>query len=59
LVVACRGFRRGRIARSVGAAIQRAIGAGINGQIQQSNRQMEDTSAYARDPAAWHGMPPY
>jgi hypothetical protein len=41
------------------AAIQRAIGAGINSQIQQNNRRMEDISAYARNPAAWHGMPPH
>ena len=40
-------------------AMRRAIGAAINSQIQQSNRRMEDMSAYARNPAAWHGMPPH
>jgi len=40
-------------------AIRRAIGAGINSQIQQNNRRMEDISAYARNPTAWHGLPPH
>jgi hypothetical protein len=40
-------------------AMRRAIGAAINSQIQQSNRRMEDMSAYTRNPAAWHGMPPH
>lgn len=40
-------------------AMRRAIAAGINSQIQQGNRRMEDMSAYARNPAAWHGMPPH
>jgi hypothetical protein len=40
-------------------AMRRAFAAGINSQIQQGNRRMEDMSAYARNPAAWHGMPPH
>jgi len=41
------------------AGMKRAIAAGINSQIQQGIRRSEDMSAYARNPAAWHGMPPH
>ena len=40
-------------------SIGRSIAAGINSQIQQSNRRMDEMSAYTRNPAAWHGMPPH
>jgi hypothetical protein len=41
------------------AAIRRAVGAGINAQIQQSLRRSQDISAYARNPMGWHGAPPH
>jgi hypothetical protein len=41
------------------AAIQRAIGAGINSQISQGIRRTEDMAAYTRNPMAWHGIPPH
>lgn len=28
-------------------------------QVQQNNRHMEDMANYARNPSAWHGMPPH
>jgi hypothetical protein len=39
--------------------MRRAIAAGINSQIQQSNRRMDEMSGYTRNPAGWHGMPPH
>jgi hypothetical protein len=39
--------------------IQRAVGASINNQIQQSIRQSQDMAAYTRNPMAWHGPPPH
>ena len=41
------------------AEMSRAFAAGLNSQIQQNNRRMEDISAYARNPMAWHGAPPF
>lgn len=41
------------------AGMKRAIAAGLNSQIQQGIRRAEDMSAYTRNPAAWHGMPPH
>ena len=41
------------------AGMTRAFASGINGQIQQSNRRMEDMSAYGRNPMTWHGVPPH
>jgi hypothetical protein len=31
----------------------------IASQIQENNRRMQDMAAFARNPAAWHGMPPH
>jgi hypothetical protein len=41
------------------AAMQRAIGAGINSRVQQDIRRAQDLSAYGRNPMAWHGAPPH
>jgi hypothetical protein len=41
------------------AAIKRAMAAGINSSIQQSIRRSQDISAYSRNPAGWHGAPPF
>ncbi|HEY6257742.1 MAG TPA: hypothetical protein VIY51_18325 [Xanthobacteraceae bacterium] len=38
---------------------KRAWASGMASQIQQNNRRMEDMSAFARNPGAWHGMPPH
>jgi hypothetical protein len=39
--------------------IRRAIAAGINSQIDQNLRRMQDLQAYGRNPAVWHGAPPH
>jgi hypothetical protein len=41
------------------AAMKRAIAAGINSRVQQDIRRAQDMSAYARNPTAWHGVPPH
>src|ERR1700679_3636817 len=33
--------------------------SGIMPEARQNNRRMEDMATYARNPAAWHGMPPH
>jgi hypothetical protein len=40
-------------------AMKRAMAAGINSSIQQSIRRSQDISAYGRNPAGWHGAPPF
>jgi hypothetical protein len=39
--------------------IRRAAAAGINSRIQQDIRRTQDFQAYARNPRAWHGLPPH
>src|SRR5208282_6639801 len=39
--------------------IQRMVGADLSRQIQDNTRRMQDMSAYMRNPAGWHGMPPH
>jgi hypothetical protein len=41
------------------AAMKRAWGASINGQIQQNYNRSQDLAAYGRNPMAWHGAPPH
>jgi hypothetical protein len=41
------------------AQTQRAWIAGVNDQIRNDNRRVEDISAYARNPSGWHGTPPH
>ena len=41
------------------AAMKRAMAAGINSSVQQSIRRSQDISAYGRNPAGWHGAPPF
>jgi hypothetical protein len=41
------------------AAMKRAMAAGINSSVQQSIRRSQDISAYSRNPAGWHGAPPF
>jgi hypothetical protein len=38
---------------------RRAAAAGINSRIQQDIRRAQDFQAYARNPRAWHGIPPH
>lgn len=40
-------------------AIQRAIAAGIGARVSQDIRRAQDITAYARNPRAWHGVPPH
>jgi hypothetical protein len=40
-------------------AIQRAIAAGIGARVSQDVRRAQDITAYARNPRAWHGVPPH
>lgn len=37
---------------------QNGLTPGVLSEMRQNNRRMEDMAAYARNPAAWHGMPP-
>jgi hypothetical protein len=39
--------------------IRRAVAAGVNSRIQQDIRRAQDFQAYARNPGAWHGIPPH
>jgi hypothetical protein len=39
--------------------IRRAVAAGINSRVQQDIRRTQDFQAYARNPRAWHGIPPH
>jgi hypothetical protein len=41
------------------AAAQRGIAAGIVSRTQQDLRHMEDLRNYGRNPAGWHGAPPF
>ena len=40
-------------------AMKRAMVSGWNSQIQQNNNRMQAISAYSRNPAGWHGAPPF
>ena len=39
--------------------MRRAVAAGINSRVQQDIRRAQDFQAYARNPRAWHGIPPH
>jgi hypothetical protein len=41
------------------SAMKRAMVSGWSSQIQQNNNRMQDISAYSRNPAGWHGRPPF
>jgi hypothetical protein len=41
------------------ASMKRAMVSGWNSQIQQNNNRMQDIAAYSRNPAGWHGAPPF
>jgi hypothetical protein len=41
------------------AAINRAIAAGINSQIQQNYQRTQAITQYGRNPMGWHGPPPH
>jgi len=40
-------------------AIQRAIAAGINADIQRNYQRSQDLIQYGRNPMGWHGPPPH
>jgi hypothetical protein len=39
--------------------IKRFNAENLDNQIRESQRRMQDMQAFARNPAAWHGMPPH
>jgi hypothetical protein len=41
------------------SSMKRAMVSGWSSQIQQNNNRMQDISAYSRNPAGWHGAPPF
>ena len=44
---------------NLGAAGKNGFASGMQSQIEQNNRRMQDMAAYARNPAGWHGVPPH